>query len=269
MTQTVQICTIHFDIFMTRAINLLSVIPMRKEPAHRSEMVSQLLFGEYVQLTGQSGDFVEVVCLYDGYSGWVQENQLTITEAELPVTGYSKSWSLEVMVNGRSIYIPFASPVYSAAGQPVVIGPKEIRYTHSSSLVRPSEMELTETMLIDVCRNFLDSPYLWGGKSVFGIDCSGFVQQVFKLFGIALLRDASLQAAQGQVVQKLDEWQLADLAFFQNENGRVIHVGIILENDQIIHASGKVRIDRLDSEGILNVENDKRTHRLHSVRRLL
>lgn len=108
---------------------------------------------------------------------------------------------------------------------------------------------------------------MWGGRSVYGIDCSGFVQQVFKLFGIRLLRDAYLQAGQGIPVQRIEESVLGDLAFFQNEEGRITHVGIILGNNEIVHASGQVRIDTVDGQGILNRDNGKRTHRLHSVRR--
>jgi gamma-D-glutamyl-L-lysine dipeptidyl-peptidase len=126
---------------------------------------------------------------------------------------------------------------------------------------------MTKSSLKEVYNKFIDTPYLWGGKSVFGIDCSGFVQQVFKMFGMKLLRDAYLQAEQGSVVASLEESKLGDLAFFQNENGRVIHVGIILENNQIVHASGKVRMDTVDEKGIVNNETGKRTHQLHSMRR--
>jgi cell wall-associated NlpC family hydrolase len=102
---------------------------------------------------------------------------------------------------------------------------------------------------------------------VFGIDCSGFTQQVFKMFGVKLLRDAYLQAEQGAKLESIEKAGLGDLAFFQNANGKITHVGIVLENNQIVHASGKVRIDNLDGEGVVNMETRKRTHRLHSMRR--
>ncbi|MGZ3951372.1 MAG: C40 family peptidase, partial [Flavisolibacter sp.] len=118
-------------------------------------------------------------------------------------------------------------------------------------------------------QKFMNTPYLWGGKSVFGIDCSGFAQQVYKMFGIKLLRDAYLQAEQGTAVGNIEEAHLGDLAFFQNESGKVTHVGIVLENGQIVHASGNVRIDKVDKEGIMNVETGKRTHQLHSIRKVI
>jgi cell wall-associated NlpC family hydrolase len=129
------------------------------------------------------------------------------------------------------------------------------------------QRKLTAATLAAVYQHFLNSPYLWGGKSVFGIDCSGFVQQVLKMFGIKLLRDAYLQAEQGQPVQSLQEAKLGDLAFFQNEKGKVTHVGIMLDEGKIIHASGQVRIDTLNKDGIVT-EAGERTHSLHSVRRI-
>ena len=118
-----------------------------------------------------------------------------------------------------------------------------------------------------VSREYLDVPYLWGGKSRCGIDCSGFSQQVYKQFGIKLPRDAYQQAEQGEVVGFLLEVQPGDLAFFDNEEGRITHVGIMLSHDQIIHASGKVRIDKIDNQGIINSETGLRTHRLRIIKR--
>jgi cell wall-associated NlpC family hydrolase len=113
---------------------------------------------------------------------------------------------------------------------------------------------------------FLNTPYLWGGRSVFGIDCSGFSQLVFKMAGKRLLRDACQQAGQGTPV-KSDQAQAGDLAFFTNESGRVVHVGILLEKGLIIHAAGKVRIDQLTAEGIINVDTGLKTHSLSGIRR--
>jgi cell wall-associated NlpC family hydrolase len=255
---------------MNTAINLLSVIPIRKEPSHRSEMVSQLLFGEYVEIAEEQLGFVKVKCLYDTYEGWVQANQLKNTRDENNKTTneYTAAYACEVLQNEKTIRVPFGTPIYDVDKYSTAIAGNEIKY-----LVNPNEvwnaMEygLTEQNLWSVYNCFLNTPYLWGGKSVFGIDCSGFVQQVFKMFGIKLLRDAYLQAAQGTLVENIDQTKLGDLAFFQNENGKIVHVGIILENNQIVHASGKVRIDTIDEKGIVNKETGMRTHQLHSTRR--
>jgi hypothetical protein len=253
---------------MNTAINLLSVVPMRKEPSHRSEMVSQLLFGEYVEILEEEEYFVKVKCLYDGYEGWVQANQLTQVEEVLDTTKFISTWIEEIMINGRNKNIPMCSPVYHTKQGKMMFGQTEVNYfMDDDSFWDSSEMKMTKSLLKEVYTKFIDTPYLWGGKSVFGIDCSGFVQQVFKMFGVKLLRDAYLQAEQGSVVESLKETKLGDLAFFQNENGRVTHVGIILENNQIVHASGKVRINTIDVDGIINSETGKRTHQLHSMRR--
>lgn len=125
----------------------------------------------------------------------------------------------------------------------------------------------TETNIGSVAKGYLDVPYLWGGKSKCGIDCSGFSQQVFKEFGIQLPRDSHQQAELGEVVGFLLEAQTGDLAFFDNEEGRITHVGIMLSHDEIIHASGKVRIDKIDHQGIINAETGLRTHKLRIIKR--
>ena len=116
---------------------------------------------------------------------------------------------------------------------------------------------------------YLNAPYLWGGKSPFGIDCSGFTQMVYKLCGYKLLRDAYQQSNQGDALSFIEESEPGDLAFFDNEEGKIIHVGIIMENNYIIHASGKVRIDRLDHLGIYNAEQNKHTHRLRVIKKIV
>lgn len=257
---------------MQPAICLLSVIPMRKEPSHRSEMVSQILFGEYVMMEEEKDDFVFVKCLYDAYEGWVQANQLRpITEDQIrPTTDYIAVFSEDVFVNNRRRIVPFTVPVYRS-NEPndlLSFGNQQVNYNVLNRNVWSSSEKIFNKENVDsVIQFFLDTPYLWGGKSVFGIDCSGFAQQVFKLFGLKLLRDAYLQATQGTEVASIEESRLGDLAFFQNEAGRITHVGIVLEKNLIAHASGRVRIDAMDWEGIVNGETGKRTHRFHSIRR--
>lgn len=253
---------------MNTAINLLSVIPVRKEPSHHSEMVSQLLFGEYVEFFEEQNDFLRVKCKYDGYEGWVKANQLTQVNGMLDTSKYISVWAEEISINGRNRNVPMCSPIYTTDHGKVMFGASEVNYfMDDDSFWDSREKKMTKPSLKEVYSKFIDTPYLWGGKSVFGIDCSGFAQQVFKMFGVKLLRDAHLQAEQGNLVTSFAETKLGDLAFFQNENGRVVHVGIILENNQIVHASGKVKIDTIDEEGILNNETGKRTHHLHSMKR--
>jgi gamma-D-glutamyl-L-lysine dipeptidyl-peptidase len=197
----------------------VTVAPLRKEPAHRSEMTSQLLRNEIAEVLEAEKQFTKVKCLYDDYEGWVANNQVTPRETS-PEEGAG-----------------VGTAPFEAAG----IKEKALK--------------------------FLDTPYLWGGKTACGIDCSGFSQQVFKQFGIKLPRDSYQQAEAGEVVGFLVEARCGDLAFFDNEEGRITHVGIMLSNDQIIHSSGKVRIDKIDSQGIINSETGARTHKLRIIKR--
>ena len=118
-----------------------------------------------------------------------------------------------------------------------------------------------------IANKFINTPYLWGGRSVFGIDCSGFVQQVYRFFNKSLPRDAYEQATVGEVVGFLQEVQCGDLAFFDNEEGRIIHVGILFNSDTIIHSAGKVRVDKIDTMGIVNTDTGERTHKLRIIKR--
>lgn len=257
---------------MQPAICLLSVVPVRLEPSHRSEMVSQLIFGEFVTIGEEREDFVAVKCLYDGYEGWVQANQLTpVAEKQRGhAVHYTATFSSEVKVDGRCCRVPFATPVFSngLSGEPIYFGDRVVRYKISDkSLWKVAAPLFSDDRLHQAVSVYVDAPYLWGGKSVWGTDCSGFVQQVFKLFGVTLLRDAYLQAGQGMAVNELDEAAIGDLLFFQNDNGRIVHVGILLHNREIIHASGRVRRDVVNEKGIFNRETGKQSHHLHSIRR--
>ncbi len=194
------------------------VAPLRKEPSHRSEMVSQLLLNEHAAVLETEKQFTKVRCLYDDYEGWIANNQI----------------------------VPVNEP---------------------ASIINDSVTSLDAASIRQTALTYLDVPYLWGGKSKCGIDCSGFCQQVFKSFGIKLPRDAYQQAALGEVVGFLLEAQGGDLAFFDNEEGRITHVGIMLSTDEIIHASGKVRIDKIDNQGIIHSQTGARTHKLRIIKR--
>jgi hypothetical protein len=126
-----------------------------------------------------------------------------------------------------------------------------------------------KTDLLTTAYMYLNAPYLWGGKTPFGIDCSGFTQMVYKLNGYKVLRDASQQSTQGEALSFIEESEPGDLAFFDNDEGKIIHVGIMMENNYIIHASGKVRIDRVDHLGIYNAELNKHTHRLRVIKKII
>ncbi|RXK86678.1 C40 family peptidase [Filimonas effusa] len=251
---------------MTHVVCIVAAAPVRATASHRSEMVSQLLLGEFAEVIESTKDFTRIRGLYDGYEGWVQASQLTPVEAAtaaLQPLRYTTSVTDVMEMNGTVVRLSIASPVYDEATQ---LGKYNFKYMGSNGCVAPFSFDAAA--LTATARNFLNAPYLWGGRSSFGIDCSGFTQQVYKMAGIHLLRDASQQATQGEVTGFLQEARCGDLAFFDNEEGKITHVGILLSSDEIIHASGRVRIDKIDNEGIVNGDTGERTHRLRIIKRV-
>ncbi|MCW3109382.1 MAG: hypothetical protein JWQ09_3888 [Segetibacter sp.] len=249
---------------MAFLICVVPVCPIRAEASHRSEQVSQLLFGEPCELLERTNDFVKIRVIYDNYEGWCQETQLEEASNETSSTNVklAGNWVNEIIINDQLMYIPFGSSLPEKG----FIGKIKVEYNGTSIDVEKNTMN--EELLQKLSFTFLNTPYLWGGRSVFGIDCSGFTQLVFKCMNISMLRDASQQVTQGDEVGFLQEVKPGDLAFFDNEAGRITHVGILLNGNTIIHASGKVRVDNIDSLGIINTDNGKRTHKLRLIKRI-
>ena len=240
------------------------VAPMRKEAAHRSEMVSQLLFGERVQLIESSGDFVLVKNEYDAYIGWCQRSQLTELAGDFSVEELevlSSAYINAGMLRDTAIHLPMGVPISNWKG---ITEPK---FTYAGTTHTAGIVPFSESAVVAISTSYENVPYLWGGKSVFGIDCSGFSQQVFRYFGKKLPRDSGDQAKQGEDIGFLEETKAGDLAFFDNAEGTITHVGILLNNLEIIHASGKVRIDTIDQWGIINRDTQQRTHTLRIIKR--
>lgn len=253
---------------MTYVACIVAAAPLRALNSHRSEMVSQLLLGEFASVLEVEKDFIKVQCLHDGYEGWCQTSQLTeVDEETIRFTSVSYTTSRNAIVTMDNV------PVYTSLSTPVYNNAKELqlgKYVLNYSGVTDKEVYDTfdEKIVSRLAHNYLNVPYLWGARSSFGIDCSGFTQQVFKVVGVNLLRDAYQQATQGEVVGFLQECICGDLAFFDNEEGRITHVGIMLNPEQIIHSSGRVRIDKMDSQGIINTDTGQRTHKLRIIKRI-
>lgn len=243
--------------------SIVAVCPIRKEPDHKSEMTSQLLLGEYAEVLEIQKEFVKVKCLYDGYEGWCQFVQVAFTDTILPTVKFIAKPTDMVTINNLPCRVSFATPVFDAI---VAVKNFTINYAGVDN-INTANTAFSPENITKLSSLFLNTPYLWGGKTVFGIDCSGFAQQVYKLFNIQLPRDAYQQAEQGEALGFLEEAICGDLAFFDNETGFVTHVGIMLNNHQIIHASGRVRIDAIDSAGIISSDTGIRTHRLRVVKR--
>ncbi|MEB0263326.1 MULTISPECIES: NlpC/P60 family protein [unclassified Mucilaginibacter] len=244
----------------------LSVVPLRAEPNDRSEMVSQVLFGEAFEILEWKDKWVQITTAYDNYTGWIDRLQFVmlghlaykrLVQTPPPVTfsAVTQAWKI---IDNTVVHLPAGASLAFLEG--------------TTSYVGNQKFEIIGTIgdtnsILNIAQSFLNAPYLWGGRTHFGIDCSGFTQVVYKLRGIALKRDASQQAEQGELVDSVLKAKPGDLAFFNNPEGRITHVGIIMGGGKIIHASGKVKIDSIDTEGIYSEELKRHTHRLKVVKR--
>ena len=246
---------------MDHAFCIAAVAPLRKEPSHKSEMVSQLLLGETGKVLTIEKDFVLIECTYDGYPGWVQKKQIVFKKHLPKSDGYFTKAVQDIFISHSACRVSIGTPYYN---DKVVLDKYQISYP----FLEVRNLPFNEKNVLTLLEEYIHTPYLWGGKSIFGIDCSGLTQQLFKVLGIYLPRDTSQQITLGKEVTFLSEAKCGDLAFFDNEEGKITHVGILINNSNIIHASGTVRLDKIDLGGIINSETGERTHSLRIVKRM-
>ncbi len=234
-------------------------------------MVTQILFGEQFEILAEEKQWRKIRLTYDNYEGWIdnkQSSHLEDMEAqriyyEMPtvaldlvqIISYNQSNIIPIVLG--STLPNFSNNKFKTAG---------IQFSYDGNFRTFASAD--RSFIVENAYMYLNAPYMWGGRSPFGIDCSGFTQMVFKLCGFQLKRDAYQQAEQGNKVNGLEQTQPGDLAFFANEEGKIIHVGILLPKDKIIHASGRVRIDSFDEMGIFNVQQNRYTHNLASIKRI-
>ncbi len=251
----------------------LSLVPMRAEPSDKSEMSSQLLFGDHFTIQEDNGKWLRILTAHDEYEGWIDFKQFEEIEHSVFVALHDLNTILGPSVSHYVMKVAANEKLNLVAGSNIpntldkFFYLRNIKYKLEGETITPAKDKF-RSGVIDVARFYLNAPYLWGGKSVFGIDCSGLTQMVFRQFGFKLKRDAYQQAEQGELVAFLQEAKGGDLAFFDNEEGKITHVGIMLDNERIIHASGRVRIDSLDNQGIFNKEMNRYTHKLRIIKRL-
>ena len=250
-------------------------IPMRKEPGETSEMVNQVLFGETFSILEENKplNFSYIRLEHDQYEGWINMGCVSyLSDKELEILG-SKEFSfthellnsLHSLNNSDTLIVGCGSIIrYVESGKT-----KTLFNDYSFSDTEQPHLESVRDKLIHFGLKLLTVPYLWGGRSSFGFDCSGLCQNLYRQVGIEIPRDASMQSAVGRNLNFIDEACPGDLAFFDNEEGKIIHVGILTSKNRIIHASGQVRIDSIDHHGIFNTDLRKYTHNLRLIKRIL
>ena len=249
----------------------LSIVPLRIEASDASEMVSQVLFGEEFTILEKSKKWSKIRLSYDDYEGYIDNKQFIEIDANTfenlaTSKNFYSSEIIDFITNDENHLstIPIGSRLPFYQNQQFKIGETDFRYEGAVYSEKLNKAEIVRKAF-----QFLNTPYLWGGKTPFGIDCSGFTQLVYKLCGYSLLRDAKDQATQGEVLSFIEESEPGDLAFFDNEEGIITHVGIIMNDYNIIHAHGKVRIDTLDHSGIYNIDTKMHTHKLRVIKKII
>ena len=251
---------------MNYGISNLSIVPMRIEAADQSEMVNQVIFGEHFKVLEIRKKWSKIRLAHDSYEGWICNKQWIEIEEDI-----YKQLDKEV----ATITTDILDIITKTHHQPIVIGSILPSYKSGHALINNEMYQfdglttpgfIKKDKLVENALMYLNTPYLWGGRSPLGIDCSGLTQMVYRLQGVDLPRDAYQQAEVGTTLSFVEESEPGDLAFFDNAEGKITHVGIILEDNHIIHASGKVRIDRIDQQGIFNTEIGNHTHKLRLIK---
>lgn len=242
----------------------LSIVPLRVEPSDSCELVSQVLYGELFKVLEQRKSWSRVRLAFDNYEGWIDNKQYLEIEEDhyntLKQQDHILSTDLIEFVQDENQQL-YTIPMGSSLN-----GLSLLKHSHDGNSIASKQ---EKSNLIKTAFNYLNAPYLWGGKTPFGIDCSGFTQMVYKLNGYAILRDASQQATQGIALSFIEESEPGDLAFFDNSEGKIVHVGIIMKDNHIVHAHGKVRVDGLDHTGIFNYETRTYSHQLRVIKRII
>lgn len=251
----------------------LSLVPVRADASHKAEQVTQLLFGDHYEIVDHASErkWLKIRIHYDQYEGWIDEKQHHAVAKEY--YEYLNHAEFKITTDVSSSILYNKSRQMILMGSMIPISSSELFKMEEQFAFNGEAKNVGQKREYEFLKNaamkYLNAPYMWGGKSSFGIDCSGFVQMVYKICGYMLLRDSSQQINQGKAVKALDQSKPGDLAFFKNKEDKINHVGIILEQDKIIHASGRVRIDHINEEGILNLESKIYTHQLAQLRRVM
>jgi cell wall-associated NlpC family hydrolase len=256
---------------MNKGIVNQSLVAVRREPSESSEMINQLLFGETFIIIENYNSWLRIISANDSYEGWLDSKLTTLIPDDLaskhdtPKTS-NTLFTAKLIGSNYPIRLCPGSSIYGYENGCFIAG---------NSSYQSLENPFTETKenineeIVRVAKLFVNSPYLWGGRSPYGIDCSGLTQVVYKILGINIPRDAGQQVKKGETVDFITMVQPGDLAFFDNNEEIITHVGMIVDNGRILHSSGYVKIESLDHQGIFNVETQKYSHKLRVIKRIL
>ncbi|PCJ93276.1 MAG: hydrolase Nlp/P60 [Flavobacteriaceae bacterium] len=243
----------------------LSTVPVRLIAEESAEMTTQLLYGDYFKVLDQRKHWSKIRITYDGHEGWIANKQYTVI-SENDYETFEKSKEIK----NASDLVSFIETENNIL-IPILLGSSlaHLDFLHHKFEGSSIDTVMNKCNLINTALLYLNAPYLWGGKTPFGIDSSGLTQMVYKMNGYELLRNAAQQSTQGEALSFIEESEAGDLAFFDNKDGIIDHVGIIMENNYIIHAYGEVRIDRIDHTGIYNNEVNNYTHKLRVIKKVI
>lgn len=251
----------------------LPLIPIYAEPDDCSELTSQLLFGQQVEILETNERWHKIKNLADNFEGWIGKKTVfkkNFTEEPTDNSHFKpvktafvvcfKTSSVEkIIIPGGSLLPHIENDQFELLGEIYQLAQFKPIYSKKDA----------RSFVIELAQQYFNSPYLWGGKSVLGMDCSGLTQVVFSMVGINLPRNSFQQVEMGATVDFLSEAKTGDLAFFENDEGNIIHVGILANSRQIIHASGFVKLDTIDAQGIISTQTGEYTHKLRVIKRLL
>ena len=243
-------------------------VPLRSGPSHKTEMLSQVLFGERYSVIDKAGTWMKIETLFDKYMGWIDMDQIQHSPDEGRSYGYVLNRSLLCYKNDKTkMILEPGCEIFNPDFEHKTFFNGQNQFTTGQEFNK--NFISTDEPVTDSAIKFINSPYIWGGRIPSGIDCSGLTQLVYKIHGIQIPRDSWKQAEAGRSIDFIDEAEPGDLVFFDNDRGKISHVGMILSRGQVIHASGRVRIDSIDHQGIFKPEIGGYSYKLRTIRRIL